>query len=149
MKHIREFNGVGRLAQVAGVVITLVAIGCKGPDVPPFAGYYSHDGKIAVEFPRGGSGGIDPADGKWYTPVVVHYRENGQDVRVVTYMCCTVDSGSSGNYTLESKDGLVRIEDYSYCNNGDPEAIIVSISFGRQNDGSPAEIVPLERVGLD
>lgn len=139
-------RGVTLLGFAASVAALCGCTDPQGADFP-FAGYYSQDGRIAVEFPRWKDGVEDPVNRKWYTPVVVHYREKGRDSRVVTNMCCEVDRGSCGNYALESRDGLMLLEDYSYCNNGDPEAIFVSITF-RAPDKSTT-IIPLNRVGLD
>lgn len=125
-------------------VLSMGALGCLYKTDYPFDGYYSKDGKIAVEYPRNNSCAKDLDDGKWHTPVIVHYRERGEDVRVVTNMCRFADVGSCGNYALESKDGHMRLEDYSYGNSGDPDAIYTCIVF-RINPTGKEKIVPLER----
>jgi len=136
---------------VVGFVLLLALMigvgGCLYDAGHPFYGYYSNDGRIAVEYPRNKESEKDALDGKWYTPVIVHYRERGEDVRVVTNMCRYVDEGSCGNYALESKDGLVRLEDYSYGNSGDPDAIYTSITFRKTKDDE-GKLIPLERLGL-
>jgi hypothetical protein len=108
-----------------------------------FYGYYSKDGKIAIEYPRNKDPWEDPKDGTWYTPVVIH--RYGDTESIETNMCTVVDSGSCGNYALESKDKSVRLEDYSFCNSGDPEAIYTSVTFKKNGR---TEMIPLERRGM-
>ena len=127
---------------LSAVIVSLS--GCRYEDAVPCFGYYSKDRKIAIEDPRTQEQWYDPKDGMWYTPVIVH--RYGDVESVATNMCVCTDWGSSGNYTLETKDGTVKLEDYSHLNPGDPDAIYTSITFKRNGK---EEMIPLELLGED
>lgn len=57
------------------------------------------------------------------------------------FWCKMTDSGSSGNYRVETRDGSFVLDDSNFCNCGDPEAVYTSVTVKR--DGKELEI-PLE-----
>ena len=120
---MKKAIGLMMIASLAGLVCLT---GCRyAKKRLPFSGYYSEDGKIAVEWPPQRDDRLD------YTPVVVH--RYGKREIVETNKCNMTEWGSSGNFVLESEDGTVILQDYSFCNNGDPSVIWTSIVFKKNS----------------
>ena len=77
----------------------------------------------------------------WCYPVRFSKRDGRHYRQTNVFWCKMTDRGSSGNYRVETSDGSFVLEDYNYCNSGDPEAIYTSVTM--KKDGGEV-MIPLE-----
>ncbi len=124
---------------IYGVIITLcicILGGCSEQELSSALQYKSKDGKCIIFGPNWTMGKL--IDGTTHYPVTIN-KEGFNDK---TIWCELIDHGSSGNFTIQSKDKDFRLSDSSFCHSDDMDCIIY-VDF---ISGSTTNRICLDRI---